>query len=89
MPQRPDQLPKRDCVIVVDDPGVQLGTFANAFRVLADDPDACFLDFLVYSAHEGTAAVQTRVRVSRHFLAPICKTLGEVLGPRPRSPQPN
>ena len=79
MPQQPN----RDCVIVVDDP-VQLGTFANAFRVVSDEGDACLLDFLVYSAHEGTAAVQTRVRVSRHFLAPICKTLGEVLGPRPR-----
>lgn len=81
MPQRPE------CQIIVESPEVQLGTFANAFRVLAAAGDSCVLDFIVYSAHEGQAAVQTRVRVRRQFLAQIRTALEEALAAPVASPR--
>lgn len=75
MPQQ-----RQECLVVVDDPDVRLGTFANAFRVVRGGGDEeALLDFLVYSSHEGTAAVQSRVRVSREFLQPIYEALEAVL----------
>jgi len=74
MPQQ-----RQECLVVVDDPTVRLGTFANAFRVVQGSPEEALLDFLVYSSHEGHAAVQSRVRVSLEFLQPICEALEAVL----------
>lgn len=58
----------------------RLGTFANAFRVIRDNGDECFLDFCVYSAQENRAELVSRVRVNSSFLLIMLSRLGrEVL----------
>lgn len=54
----------------------RLGIFANAFRVVPDSGDECFLDFCVYSAQEGRAELVSRIRVNRSFLSVILSRLG-------------
>ena len=72
-----DQL-KRDTKVKVE-PDVKFGEFANAFRVVEEAGDDCFLDFLVYSAQEEEAVVVSRVRIRREFLGAICDRLGEAM----------
>jgi hypothetical protein len=58
---------------------VKFGEFANAFRVVEEIGEDCFLDFMVYSAQEEEAVVVSRVRVRRDFLAAIRDRLEEAL----------
>jgi len=76
-----------DCQIVVEGE-VQLGTFANAFRVVEAVGGDCFLDFLVYSAHEERATVRARIRVEREFLTSICEVLSDTITHPASSAQP-
>ena len=61
------------------EPEVKFGEFANAFRVVEEIGEDCFLDFMVYSAQEEEAVVVSRVRVRRDFLSAICDRLGEAM----------
>jgi hypothetical protein len=61
------------------EPDVKFGEFANAFRVVEEIGEDCFLDFMVYSAQEEEAVVVSRVRVRRDFLAAIRDRLEEAL----------
>ena len=54
----------------------RVGAFANAFRVVQDSGDECFLDFCVYSAKEDRAELVSRVRVNRSFLPILYARLG-------------
>jgi len=69
------------------EPEVKFGVFANAFRIVEEVGEDCFLDFMVYSAQEEEAVVVSRVRVRRDFLPAICERLGEAMvkfeGPEP------
>lgn len=58
-------------------PDIRFGQFANAFRVVEEVGQHCFLDFLVYSATENEATVIARVRVQRDFLPAICEKMQE------------
>jgi len=69
---------KRDTKVKVE-PEVKFGEFANAFRVVEEAGDDCFLDFLVYSEQEQEATVVSRVRIRREFLGAICDRLGEAM----------
>ena len=69
---------KRDTKVKVE-PDVKFGEFANAFRVVEEAGDDCFLDFLVYSEQEQEATVVSRVRIRREFLSAICDRLGEAM----------
>lgn len=61
------------------EPEVKFGEFANAFRVVEEIGEDCFLDFMVYSAQAEEAVVVSRVRVRRDFLAAIRDRLGEAV----------
>lgn len=61
------------------EPEVKFGEFANAFRVVEEIGEDCFLDFMVYSAQEEEARVVSRIRVRRDFLEAICERLGEAM----------
>lgn len=61
------------------EPEVKFGEFANAFRVVEEIGEDCFLDFMIYSAQEEEAVVVSRVRVRREFLGAICERLGEAM----------
>jgi hypothetical protein len=69
------------------EPNVKFGEFANAFRVVEEIGEDCFLDFMIYSAQEEEAVVVSRVRIRRDFLAAIRDRLEEALvkfdGPEP------
>ena len=67
-----------ECLVVVD-ADVQLGTFANAFRVVDATGEGCFLDFLVYSAYESRATVSMRVRVQSQFLGDIFEAIDQAV----------
>jgi len=71
-------MPERDTKVKVQ-PEVKFGEFANAFRVVEEAGDDCFLDFLVYSEQEQEATVVSRVRIRRDFLSAICDRLGEAM----------
>jgi len=53
------------------EPEVKFGSFANAFRIVEEIGEDCFLDFMVYSAQEQEAIVVARVRVRRDFIPAI------------------
>jgi hypothetical protein len=61
------------------EPEIKFGEFANAFRVVEEIGEDCFLDFMVYSAQEEEAVVVARVRIRRDFLSAICERLGEAM----------
>ena len=69
------------------EPEIKFGEFANAFRVVEEIGEDCFLDFMVYSAQEEEAVVVARIRVRRDFVPAICERLGEAMtkfdGPEP------
>lgn len=67
-----------ECEIIVPD-GVQIGEYANAFRVLPEVNEDCILDFLNYSVNAGQARVVTRVRVRRDFIGAVQDRLREFL----------
>lgn len=71
-----NQMP-RSCAVEVRE-GLELGEYANAFRVLEDGSD-CLLDFLVRSETEGKAVVVARLRVRRGFLPALRDRLTESL----------
>ena len=48
---------------------------ANSFRVVDDDDQHCFLDFLAYDPVNNIATVVSRIRVSRGFLPLMLKRL--------------
>lgn len=60
-------------------PDIQVGVFANAFRLLQDSGNEWFLDFLVHSATEGKATVVARIRVQEAFLPSIRDRLATTL----------
>ena len=60
-------------------PQLQMGEFANAFRLLHDSGNEWFLDFLVHSPTEGKATVVARVRVQEAFLSSIRDRLDNTL----------
>ena len=72
-------LPRVECVVVFASEGLQLGEYANAFRVVADSSAEVLLDFCVYSAATNVAKVVSRVRVQRAFLGFIDARLREAL----------
>ncbi len=61
-------------------PGIsRFGTFANAFRIVPEAGQECFLDFCIYSSQEERAEVVARVRIHRSFLLVIQERLESVL----------
>ncbi len=57
-----------DCPVDLQ-PGVNIfGIFANAFRVVPETGEECFLDFCVFSAQENKAQVVSRLRIQRSFI---------------------
>lgn len=66
------------CDVVIPE-GVQIGEYANAFRVLPEVNSDCILDFLHYSANAGQARVVSRVRVRRDFIEAVQSRLREFL----------
>lgn len=60
-------------------PELQVGVFANAFRMLHDSGNEWFLDFLAHSETEGKATVVARVRVQEAFLPSIRERLNQTL----------
>lgn len=67
-----------DCPVVFHEGVSRFGVFANAFRVVPDAGQECFLDFCVYSAQEDRAEVIARIRVHRSFI-PILQERFSVL----------
>jgi len=64
----------RNMAQVSIDPRLELGMYANAFRVLDSDiPAKVFLEFLLYSPTVNRATVVSRVRAPRKLL-PIMVT---------------
>ena len=57
-----------DCPVDLPEGKVKFGEFANAFRIVPESGQECFLDFCLYSAQENRALVVSRVRVHRSFL---------------------
>ena len=57
-----------DCPVGFHAGANKFGVFANAFRVVQEAGQECFLDFCVYSAQEERAEVVTRVRIHRSFI---------------------
>lgn len=57
----------------------KFGSFANAFRVMPEAGNECFLDFCVYSSQENTAEIVARIRVHQSFLSTIQERLSIVL----------
>lgn len=64
-----------DCPVAIRQGVSKFGTFANAFRVVPETGNECFLDFCVFSAQENRAEVVARLRVHRSFLPVIRDTL--------------
>ncbi len=58
---------------------IQLGVFANAFRVLQDTGQDFFLDFLVFSGIEKKAVLVSRIRVNMAFLPAVRERLSTTL----------
>jgi hypothetical protein len=75
----PEKLVQIDCPVEFQTGVSPFGNFANAFRVVLEAGDECFLDFCVYLAQENRAQVVARVRVNRSFLAIIQARLGAEL----------
>ena len=68
-----------DCPVGFN-PGVnKFGAFANAFRIMQESGEECFLDFCVYSAQENSAQVVARLRIHQSFIPIIHSRLGEIL----------
>lgn len=65
-----DSLSNVTCYIDVT-PGIEVGTFANAVRIIPDTNQDFFVDFLVYSSTECRARVVGRIRVHESLLIPI------------------
>jgi len=59
-----------ECLVTVP-PGIAVGEYANAFRVVHDQGAEWFLDFLAFSESEHTAKVVARIRVQEPFLDSI------------------
>jgi hypothetical protein len=57
-----------DVPVEFENAQVKFGKFVNAFRVVPDTGDECFLDFCVYSSQENRALVVARLRIHRSFL---------------------
>jgi hypothetical protein len=57
----------------------QIGSFANAVRIIHDSGTEWFLDFLVFSSTENKAVVVSRVRVQEVFLGAIRDRLSTTL----------
>jgi hypothetical protein len=64
-----------DCEVEFPSGESKFGKFANAFRVMPDNINECFIDFCVYSAQENKARVVSRIRVHRTMLAVIQQRL--------------
>ena len=73
-----------DCQIEVP-PEHQVGSFADAFRILTNPEGDCVLDFLTLSTCKKQAFVVARIRVEKEFLESIRDrleaTLSEIQGP--------
>ena len=68
-----------DCPITFHQGTNKFGIFANAFRVVPDSGQECFLDFCIYSAQENRAEVIARIRIHQSFLPIIQDQLSNVL----------
>jgi hypothetical protein len=57
-----------DCPVDFQSGVSKFGAFANAFRIVPEAGQECFIDFCVFSAQEQRAQVVARIRVHRSFL---------------------
>jgi hypothetical protein len=57
-----------DCPVDFQKGVSKFGVFANAFRIVPDAGQECFLDFCIYSAQEEKAEVIARIRIHLSFL---------------------
>lgn len=57
----------------------KFGVFANAFRIMQEAGQECFLDFCVYSSQEERAEVVARVRIHRTFVPVIRERLADAM----------
>lgn len=64
-----------DCPVSFNAGVSKFGTFANAFRVMPESGQECFLDFCVYSVQEERAEVVARIRIHRTFIGIIRERL--------------
>lgn len=64
------------CEVVFGASANPLGVFANAIRIVHDQGDEFFLDFVVYSSAVHKAELVSRVRVTRSFLSTVHHRLG-------------
>lgn len=67
-----------ECKVTVPS-GLEIGEYANAFRVVHDGGADWFLDFLVVNRAEQVARLVARIRVQQMFLDPIRDRLAETL----------
>lgn len=64
-----------DCPVDISQRVSKYGVYANAFRVVPETGEECFLDFCVFSAQEQRAEVVARLRIHRAFLSVIREQL--------------
>lgn len=64
---------------ILINPELDLGEFANAFRVLEDEDGGCVLEFLVYSETGKKAKLVRRITVNPALLPRIRDKLTKVL----------
>lgn len=67
-----------DCAVTIP-PELQLGAFANAFRIIQDTGQDFYLDFLVFSETEKKAVLVARIRVHATFLPAVRERLNATL----------
>lgn len=68
-----------DCPVELRAGVSKFGIFANAFRVVPEAGQECFLDFCVYSAQEERAEVVSRIRIHRSFMAVLRERLSQAM----------
>lgn len=59
---------------------VSFGEYANAFRVVEESSDECFLDFMVFLEKERKAMVISRVRLRKDMLPHVEVAIQQALG---------
>lgn len=84
-----DKFVNIDCPVDLPEGAGKFGKFANAFRIVPESGQECFLDFCVYSAQENRAMVVARIRIHRSFLPIILGRLAaELKNLTPQGPAP-
>lgn len=68
-----------DCPVDIRHGVNKFGIFTNAFRIVPETGEECFLDFCVFSASENRAEVVARLRVHRSFIPVLRERLQEGL----------